>query len=616
MAEPLIAEFSIQGIQEATAQIEDLEEAIGDADGASDSWNSSLSSLRSGLTSAASVASTVVGVLSELGAKLAEIGGEWERQAGIVANFSGNIDAARSRVGGLISDLDLMAAHSRATAGGLQMTADEFATLAVRASELAQSTGEDASAALQRLLDALVNGSTDGLRPFGVELAKASSLAESQTQTIAALTSGYESASAGAQTLGGIFGRLSTEIDNITSSFIRAIQESGALDEATDALFGSIGDLSSSLHDTSQGFSTIERYAIAFGATLGAMIQRARDAGETLSALGEIMSGVATGDAAAITRATMTLTREVESFDEIQDRLMARGQARIIARRAQAAAETAAIREQTQALAENAAVRSRGGGGRGGGSAEPEDPLAEFGLFDGHLVLQTIDEMIAAELELEAIEQERQRAEQERLSTYLQANKAKMEALEQERAEADADRERRAAQIRQLDEYAAKQRETQAAIVEGSRGVQQLLASGVEMLIEGNDNLGASFAEMLKNWLKTFAVQQAMLGAAAIAEAIGMAVTNTAGAATKLASAAKHFALAAVAGGASAAIPAGGASTAGVAGGANGGGASSGTGGGGGGSVVININSPVAEPLIGRTQERARVAAERRFGAG
>jgi hypothetical protein len=125
----------------------------------------------------------------------------------------------------------------------------------------------------------------------------------------------------------------------------------------------------------------------------------------------------------------------------------------------------------------------------------------------------------------------------------------------------------------------------------------------------------ASFAEAAKTalatFLQSFATEQAFKGAENLAEAISLTFTNPPAAGTKYVAAAKHFALAGAAGGASMAIPTGGAQAQPQAQPTpmQGGGES-----GGGGTTIVNINSHVSEQDLGRMNYRAQREAERRFG--
>lgn len=150
----------------------------------------------------------------------------------------------------------------------------------------------------------------------------------------------------------------------------------------------------------------------------------------------------------------------------------------------------------------------------------------------------------------------------------------------------------------------------------GMEGVLDIAVRTAQLQKETNASFGEAFKTAVDEWLKGFALQSAYKGVAATAEAIGSAVTNQPNAAAKFAEAGIHFALAAAAGGASAAIP-----NAGGGGGSGGNGGAArpeaingGAGGAGGGTTVINFNAPVSEAELGRMQQRAARAADRRFG--
>ena len=158
-------------------------------------------------------------------------------------------------------------------------------------------------------------------------------------------------------------------------------------------------------------------------------------------------------------------------------------------------------------------------------------------------------------------------------------------------------------------EEIAEQMETagQAGEIFGS-----ILTTAIDATLDGQGSFIANIGKELKQWTKKEAFKEGIEGAKQLAMGVGASIVNPPAAATHFISAGQHFAIAGALGGASAAIPGGG-----------GGGASrpeptGGTtgGGGGGGTVVINVNAPTSEGLIGRQQDRHRRAAERRFGSG
>jgi hypothetical protein len=148
---------------------------------------------------------------------------------------------------------------------------------------------------------------------------------------------------------------------------------------------------------------------------------------------------------------------------------------------------------------------------------------------------------------------------------------------------------------------------------EGLNGALEIAVRTFETMQDTNVSFREALRDAVKEFLKSFAIEQAYKAVAALAEAISLTITNPPAAGTKYTAAAMHAGIAAAAGGAAVAIPSGG----------GGGGSDMAArpdaagdqgGGGGGGSVVINYNTPVPEAEIGRMQARAQREAERTFG--
>jgi hypothetical protein len=672
-AEPLVGEFRIDGLDEVTRDLKKIDSSIGDLASANQGLFRSFSDLSSGLNVVTGLFRSALQMVGEVKDAIVDLGKEWERQAGIINRFSGDISNASSRINGLVTDLDLMAAQSRLSAAGLELTSEEFGTIAVRASEFAAATGGDAVQALDQLSMALISGEAEGFRRFGIAVDGVTDKSEKQRLAIDQLQAEWGEATSEADTFAGQIGTLGNRFENLKTEYLETIEQTGILDQQFDSLMETIGDLIDDVGifgDDAGPLSDVQKFAVSSAAFIGAMIAKIEDGVQAYGRLRQIFAEVSRGNLGALGDIGQvgTLLEGAESFGETFARLAAEGTRN-------------ALRSEMEFFVREEPPRPKGKG-------RPEDEFDVSDLME--LELRTLNEQIAAEEEILRIEEERARLADELIRVRasgadthreeidrerhlldlaeLRADgpaqraaidarrdeldlQIQLEAIEQRRRElgieiqqavldgADAQAEALRAQRDLLDvegerlEVAAKRRDElrlermeidrqkkeNEAIMErfkeGGEQFGQLMGSSIDLLLSGQEDLGKSFVEMLDQWLKTFAIQQAMLGAAALAQAIGLAFTAPQDAAAKVVSAAKHFALAAAAGGASAAIPSGGGGSPGAAA-AGPRRAPEGGGGGGDGTYVINFNSPTAEPLIGRQQERARRAAERRFGRG
>jgi hypothetical protein len=615
MAEPLEGKFVIDGLDEG---IRDLKRLVGEtreagdaAKGAGSGWGTLSDKITAGVVSVRAAYDAI----SALVTKAAEAAKEFERQSAVINRFSGDISNASRRVNGLISDIDLMIQQNKASRAGLELTAEQFGTLAVRASEWAAATGKDATEAFDRLMQSVATGEEGPLKELGVNLQGLTTIQERQEVALRELTTGYEDATSEADSLAGKLLTLGTRLDNAETEMIGAIEQSGLLDEAFDNLGGATRDLIgefSLFGDASVGpLSDIEVFTITGAAMLTAFTERVEasvtilrklgDAGRALreSRFGDI------GDALSGIQEDITRAGGFDADQRIEDLTM-QGLNR-------AASE------------KGKADGSSGGGGPpppGGGGGNDRDvgmgPGESISAYEFQVELaEALNERRERQMEIE-----RELAENEQLKAEAAAEALAMAKTRQRLAEEEleanrllkeevADRAEVEAKANAKREKSAK---TQQRIQRGAEEFAGLIQNTLELAAEGQENLGKSFVTMIDEWLKQFAIQEAYKGAAAFAEGIGNAVMNTGHAAAKFAEAAQHFALAAVAGGASAAIPNQGGGG-GASGGAGAGSASADQGGGGdgGGTVVVNVNAPVSEQYLGRMTARSQREAERRF---
>ena len=182
----------------------------------------------------------------------------------------------------------------------------------------------------------------------------------------------------------------------------------------------------------------------------------------------------------------------------------------------------------------------------------------------------------------------------EQAATDLQAKKDALDVAEQTINTRQKEREEAQAAL----QLQADQAQTQNRYTQGIQGVNTLLSQGANIAATAHKDGKKAAREQLKEWLKSFAISEALKGGTALAEGIGMTVTNPPGAGTKYAEAGYHFALAGSAGGASGLIASGKSGGAGAAGGngkpetkpSMGSSAGSANGEQGPQSIIINVN--------------------------
>jgi len=602
MAEAFEFEIKPKGIDSTVRELRQLEGQLNDVGGSMDGAGASSSNMAQNITAGVVAAQAAYAAISRLATAVGAAADEFERQSGILNRFTGDITEASARTNGLISQLDLMTAQSRAAAAGLTLTGDQFATVSVRASEFAARTGGDATQALNSLIGAIATGRAGQLLQYGVDLQGITEITDKQTAALAGLTEGYEDAESSADTLGGRLAVLETEFDNIQTEIIQVVNDSGLLESAWDNLTSAttmlIGEFSV-FGDSNGPISDLEMFVITGVAAINAFSQQMEAAAGAFTAFFDLIADPDNNEA---------MGRMAESMDNLGavafNRQVEEGQAAGVVssfternRRQMAGREAGATRP----------TRGRSRGSRNAGDAD--SPEVDTSAQDE--ITRLIEEQLALETQLldnnadkAAIAGELAKTERERLELMAQQTE---QALAQKQALNDAFE---AEQSR--NDLMSKSKRVQDGVTQGLEGIASVTKRTIALTEDGAMSTKEAFKTALDEWLKQLAIQEAWKGAAATVEAIGLAFTNPPAAGSKVAEAAGHFAIAAAAGGASAAIP--------NAGGGGGGGeatrpadASPGAGTTDGGNITIQYNSPTAESQLGRMQARASRAADRVF---
>lgn len=115
------------------------------------------------------------------------------------------VNYADSAARGQIDTLELMKAQQKLAQAGAKVTSEQFKILAVRATDLAQATGKDATQAFTQLTDSISRGTSRALREYGIYLTEGGDITATQTKAVKAMTDGFED--------------MTVELDNATQRF-------------------------------------------------------------------------------------------------------------------------------------------------------------------------------------------------------------------------------------------------------------------------------------------------------------------------------------------------------------------------------------------------------------
>ena len=611
MAEPLTGEFRIEGLTEAARDIKRLKGQIGEMKDTVGTLASPFNTAANAMTSAVVIVRAAIDAFVALKDATIEVGQEFERQASIFNRFSGDISDASRRVNGLISDIDLMIASNKAAAAGLSLTSEQFATLAVRASEWGAATGQDAREAFEKLMQAVATGEEGPLKELGISLEGLTTVQERQEHAIRELTSGWEDATSEADTLAGKIAALDTKFENLKTEMFQAVEDAELLDTAFDSLVTSVEHLFDSFGMFDEGgdsaLSHLEEFAIRGSAYVAAFSAQMELAMKLMEELGNAARALQQGDFQAAGRAVNNFMDGQQDlgpggFGAMVNRFTDLGRGAAMANKEKREIEGQLQRNGSQQRRpQNSRDRDELGPAPGEGLAyDLQNEIATIQLERQ----KELEEQIAAQRAKAA--EARRKDDEDALALANQVTEQAYEQLRLYNAQTTALREQAEARRQEI-KLARKAQMAQTAINEAG----SLFVDSIQLAVSGQEDLGSAMLHMLDEWSKQFALQETYKGIAALAEGVGNVIMNQPHSSAKFAEAAMHFGLAAVLGGVSAAIP------------NQGGGAAAGTSapagppqnsGGGGSTYVVNINAPVAEPLLGRQQERARRAAENRFG--
>jgi len=89
---------------------------------------------------------------------------------------------------GLIDTIELHRQAARLEAAGIQVTAGEFRSLAVAATDYARRTGNDVTQSFERLTTSVIGAESRGLRQYGVTLQRTGGLSQRQAAIIGQFT--------------------------------------------------------------------------------------------------------------------------------------------------------------------------------------------------------------------------------------------------------------------------------------------------------------------------------------------------------------------------------------------------------------------------------------------
>lgn len=626
-------EIAVEGADAGSRQVEGLRQQLDRTGSSATGAGGGLASLTRFLGGAGTAFAGVAVAAGGAVAAIVAFGNELERQAGVFNRFNGDIDAARRATNGLVSDLQLMATANQFAARGIRIAGNDLRNVMVAAIERSSASGRDFNEVLGQLVQGISAAEGGAIRDFGLSVETVGERTEDVRRILAALAEQYGNVESSADTAGGKIGVFRTALDNASTAFFEAIDDSADLEENFTDLFNAVSGGTSSFE---QAMDKIVRAGRLMGAVVG----------ETITRLTSLLSANARGwrelfagnFAAAETAFASASLGNMDEFTAGAVRRFRTADAAAQERRSNRVTETSVERGGTRAGTRAAPARRGGGGAR----REPEDDVAganqrvldalrSGGLTDDEIA--KYQEAIEAGTSLTEISQQRA-ADQARLNqlaeegnriilSQIDAEKRAREEQMRERMEFEEQlkeraRERHEAELEILETQKQKAREAFQRTKADAEGVLTPAISGLTKatseVIAGSKSADEAFQGLLSSFLEMISQQTALSAAKEFAEAIAaFASYRYDQGAQHLAAGAAFTAVAVAAGAASIAVapPAGASAPSSPQSTAPTGEQQ------GGGNVVINWNSPVitAQDRAGLGRELTQMigAAQTRF---
>lgn len=558
---------------------------IQDAGRKSDTASSAVEALSGAFGTVTTVVAGATAALTAATAGFVAFANEFERRAGIMRSFSVSIEETQRRTNGLVSSLEAMNVANRLARNGIQVTGHDLANVMVAAIDIAQESGEDLAATIERLSDALGGASADELRKFGVEIDSSKGRVIALTDALDQLDTQYGETEASATSFGGALSQAVNLADDLGTAFMEVVNAADDLGQEWDQLMEDFGLSELTLANVRD---TMQDVAIAFGVTFVEGIILARqEITHFLQMIGQVMNAVGRGDFRSALDSIRTFT------DASQQRRGDFGN-RIAQRSAEVGARLASDRERRERSSSTRRIRRGFDSSPDRPDAPPDiDALMRSASAGGDFTsfidkINEDAEKAANELEERLLDKRKKRArelfeEQQRL-----LEKQKKAAEEAFQATADT---------------------AEAVLTPVMSGLTDALAS----VVAGAENADRAFQNLLASFLEMISQQAALEAAKEFASAIAsFASQDLAGGALHLAAGAAWTAVAVASGAASVAVAPPSASAAPASPQQQPEPARA------GGDIVVNLNGAVVTAAthaeLGRELSRTIAAGGRRFG--
>src|SRR5574342_256762 len=288
MAEALELELKVAA-QDAIDQLRKARNELDGCGGSADKAGKSVTTFGANLGGYVVAAKEALRVISSLAEGIRDFAREADRQQGILAGFSGSVEEARRRTGGLVSQLDLIEASNRAAAAGFRLSERQLANVAVAVAQYGRATG-DAAITTESLATAIAQGEEGPLKKLGICLEGVTGVTRRQDEALRQLEQRYGDQAVAADGLADSLQQADGYGDDLTTGFFEGFTASESLKASFSEMTTAVTDLGTAFGvDLSDGMDM----AVRAGAGLAAIISRLADG---IAATARAVEALSNGD--------------------------------------------------------------------------------------------------------------------------------------------------------------------------------------------------------------------------------------------------------------------------------------------------------------------------------
>lgn len=251
---------AIASVNRLTKAVEGLERVVdklsdkaGDADKALEDMGEkggvSLRGLGAALGTTVGAAGAFAAAAVAAGHALAEQAAQGERTQMALRELGPAYDAIQQATSGTVTAQEAFAAQQRIVRAGLRISGQELTVVTRYAREYARATGTETTQALERLSDALVEGSADAFQEFGIRVQEGVSRAQAFEQAMRSMERQQRGQQPVARTLAEDTARLTSAFTDAAQAMALMVTDGLGLQGVISGLADSVRDLATDLQD-------------------------------------------------------------------------------------------------------------------------------------------------------------------------------------------------------------------------------------------------------------------------------------------------------------------------------------------------------------------------------